>query len=366
MVLRKKVRQIVEKLNFRDSIITVGIDIHLKQWNISVFIEDRHYKTFQQEPCPKKLLEYLEKHFPGGTYQSSYEAGYFGYHPHRELESLGIKNMVINAGDVPTSDKDKRRKSDKVDAKKIAVAQVNKMTKSIYIPCEEMEADRKVLRYRTKILRKEVTANKQRLKAFLVRLGVHKQIEGYENSYWSKKIIEQIEQIDLAQTNDRYMLDELLAKYSYLKAKMSRTNRHIVMMSKEDRYAELVDRLRSIPGIGLLTAMCIITEIWDMKRFASLDKLSSFVGIVPDTSSSASREQVKGLTRRANVELRRLLIQASWVASSRCRYMAKIYQDHKKKREQKGIIKVARKILSVIRAVWLKNENYSIEKMYIV
>ena len=96
MVLVKKVRQKVVKLNFKGTLITVGIDIHLKQWNVSVFVEDRHYKTFQQEPSPQKLCEYLEKHFPEGTYQSSYEAGYFGYQPHRELESLGINNMVIN------------------------------------------------------------------------------------------------------------------------------------------------------------------------------------------------------------------------------------------------------------------------------
>jgi len=47
-------------------------------------------------------------------------AGYFGFNAHRELLKLGIANQVINAADIPTSDKDRQRKSDKIDAKKIA------------------------------------------------------------------------------------------------------------------------------------------------------------------------------------------------------------------------------------------------------
>jgi hypothetical protein len=48
--------------------------------------------------------------FPGGTYYSAYEAGFCGYGIHRELNDLGIKNIVINAEDIPTSQKDQIHK----------------------------------------------------------------------------------------------------------------------------------------------------------------------------------------------------------------------------------------------------------------
>jgi len=346
--------------------ITAGIDAHLRQWNVTVYIEDRFFKTFQQSACPKTLKKYLDKNFPDGIYQSCYEAGYFGFTAHRELINLGIENIVINAGDVPTTDKEKKRKSDQVDSKKLAKALLSSTLTGIYIPSKEMESDRRLVRHRTKTLRKQVTQNKQRIKAFLVMTGKHKTIQGYENSYWSKAVIEQVEQIEFEHSGDNYMKGQYLKRYEDLRQESLKINREIVMLSRTERYAKLVGHLRTIPGIGLLTAMAFVTEIWDMSRFKTLDQLCSFVGIVPDTSSSDTREHIKGLTKRANVELRRLLIQASWIASSRCTYMASIYQKHKIKRQQKGIIKVARKILSIVRALWLKEENYQIEKMYVV
>jgi len=166
--------------------------------------------------------------------------------------------------------------------------------------------------------------------------GKHKQIEGYEKTYWSKAVLDQVEQIEYKYNGDRYIRDQYLEKYKKNRQELLKINREIVLLSRTET------------------------------RFKTLDQLCSFVGIVPDTSSSDTTEHMKGMTKRANVELRRLLIQSSWMATNRCTYMASIYQKHKIKRQQKGIIKVARKILSIVRALWLKKENYNIEKMYIV
>ena len=60
---------------------------------------------------------------------------------------------------------------------------------------------------------------------------------------------------------------------------------------KEDYYL-----LRSIPGIGPLTAITIIAEIKDIQRFSSIDKLSSFVGLMPMSYSSGQTERIGGIT----------------------------------------------------------------------
>ena len=78
--------------------------------------------------------------------------------------------------------------------------------------------------------------------------------------------------------------------------------------------------------------MVLITELIDMDRFRSLDKISSFVGLVPDVRASDETEKIKGITRRANKETRRVLIQASWVAAGRDAELAKAYHKYKRRK----------------------------------
>jgi transposase len=110
----------VKELDFTGQNLYVGIDVHKKSWQVSVFSEALFHKTFNQPPKPEILHGYLTKHFPNATYYSVYEAGFCGFWIHEKLKSLGINNIVVNPADVPSSDKDKKRKTDKVDSNKLA------------------------------------------------------------------------------------------------------------------------------------------------------------------------------------------------------------------------------------------------------
>jgi transposase len=89
--------------------------------------EDIHYKTFSSPPTTAALSKYLFEHFPGATYHTAYEAGFSGFWLHRELTSLGIKSMVVNPADIPTTDKERTQKEDK------AIASI-----SLTIPVEQV------------------------------------------------------------------------------------------------------------------------------------------------------------------------------------------------------------------------------------
>jgi len=132
-------------------------------------------------------------------------------------------------------------------------------------------------------------------------------------------------------------------------------------MSREEKYREKVEILRSIPGVGLLTSMVLLTEIININRFRRLDEFCSYFGIVPDVEQSDKTEKVKGMTKRTNREVRRIIIQASWVASGRAPDLAIAYHRWTKKEKmkaQKAIVKVARKLLSIVRALLMKGEKY--------
>ncbi len=98
------------KLDFTGKEIYAGIDAHLKSWKISIMNNGLLCKTFSQNADAKELKNYLESNYPNGTYYSAYEAGFCGFAPHRELISQGIKNIVVNPADIPTTDKEKSKK----------------------------------------------------------------------------------------------------------------------------------------------------------------------------------------------------------------------------------------------------------------
>ena len=99
--------QVTKKIDFTGKDLFIGLDVHKKSWSVTIIVNGIEHRTFTQPPDSKLLNNYLQRMFPGGKYYSAYEAGFCGYSIHRELNSYGIKNIVINAADIPTSQKDK-------------------------------------------------------------------------------------------------------------------------------------------------------------------------------------------------------------------------------------------------------------------
>jgi transposase len=112
--------QVTKKIDFTGKQFFIGLDVHKKSWSVTILTEGTEHRTFTQPPDPESLYSYLQRMFPGGSYHSAYEAGFCGYVIHRRLNELGINNIVINAADIPTSQKDKLQKRDPVDSRKIA------------------------------------------------------------------------------------------------------------------------------------------------------------------------------------------------------------------------------------------------------
>ena len=108
------------ELNFSGQKIYVGIDVHLKSWSVTILTEHLHHKTFTQSSSPSALVHYLTHNFPGGMYQSAYEAGFSGLWAHYELVKMGVNNIVVNPADVPSTQKEQLQKTDRVDSRKIA------------------------------------------------------------------------------------------------------------------------------------------------------------------------------------------------------------------------------------------------------
>ena len=102
--------------------------------------------------------------------------------------------------------------------------------------------------------------------------------------------------------------------------------------------------------------MILLTELYEITRFRSIDELSSYVGLIPDTHGSGEKEYVGGVTERHHSQLRWLLIDASWIAVRKDPVLMEAFQQYcKRMRKTKAIIKIARKLLNRVRYV-LKNQ----------
>ena len=106
--------------SFKGQHIFTGLDVHKKNWKVTIRINKTQIKRFSMDPSPQQLTKHLQKNYPDGIYHTVYEAGFCGYWIHRELVDCGIDNIVVNAADVPTSHKEKDRRDDKIDSAKLA------------------------------------------------------------------------------------------------------------------------------------------------------------------------------------------------------------------------------------------------------
>jgi transposase len=131
-----------------------------------------------------------------------------------------------------------------------------------------------------------------------------------------------------------------------------------LMRSKE--YKKLYYLLRSITGIGPLTSAQLITEIGDMKRFETFYQLNSFIGLIPSEHSSGERESKGRLTIRRHRQLRSDLMECAWTAKRTDPALSLYYSEQLRKGKDSKliIVKIARKLLSRIRYVWLSEKPY--------
>ena len=154
-------------------------------------------------------------------------------------------------------------------------------------------------------------------------------------------------------------LNRLIDSSENLRAILLQANREIKKLSQSEAYSERIQNMRSIPGIGLLTAMVILTEIETINRFSNFDKLCSFVGLIPSTNSSGEKENPGEITRRGNNFLRCTLIESAWIAAQRDLSLNKSFHEYCKRMDSnKAIIRIARKLLNRIRFVLKNNQPY--------
>jgi transposase len=305
-------RQQYTKVQFSGQHVYVGIDIARRSWKVCVYLGQAYHKNFSQGPDPQALVEYLHRHFPGAVYHTVYEAGYFGFWIHRSLRQLGVDSMVIHAADVPTTDKQRRTKTDRVDAGKLAWALARGSLTAIYVPGRLAEEDRSLVRMRTIFVRKQ-TRTKNQIKSMLQYYGFQVP-EDVDDRYWSRAYIRWLEGLAFEHESGKHAFQTLVKELLSLRETILDLTRQIRTLSRTERYGRSVELLRTVPGISLVSSMVFLTEIVTLERFKKLDHLLCYIGLVPGEHSTGENEHDTGIIPRKNAMLRHMLIECAWIA----------------------------------------------------
>lgn len=346
-------------INYNGQKIYIGIDVHVKKWIITIMTDVSYYKTFSQDSEVKLLVSYLKRNFPGGKYYSVYEAGFCGFSIHRELVKNGINNIIVNPADIPTTDKEKRQKEDKRDSRKLAKSLKNGELTGIYIFNEEMEELRSLVRYRKTVV-KEICRNKNRVKSFLKVRGISIPVQlDKPSKYWSSRFSKWLKSVELRTQYGTFVLQETIATVEYLRKKLLKINREFRVLNKDSKYSSKIELLKSVPGVGLISSLTLLTEIDSIKRFNTLDKLCSYIGLIPSTNSSGEKEKVGNITRRSNKKLRSSIIESSWVAIKQdIELFSRFNELTRRMNSNEAIVRIAKKLVNRIRYVLKTEQKY--------
>lgn len=308
-------------------------------------------------PFSDNLVAYLNKHFPGANYFCAYEAGFCGFWIQEHLEARGIQTIVVHAADIPTSDKERQFKDDVRDSRKIAASLRNGDLQSIYVPSKEAQKLRCVVRERSSIAKSQRRVKNQ-IKSHLHFFGITIP-DDFTNRYWSNRFVVWLTSIAEKQ-NDR-SLQLKIERHILLRKFQLMATRTLREVSKQKEYLNLTNLLMSVPGVGLLTTMLLISEIIDMRRFITVDHLFSYTGFVPKMNSSGEQQKIGEMTKRGNRRIRTAMIESSWMAIKKDPELLLKYETYRTRMgANKAIVRIAKVLLRRIRRVWLMNEPYRI------
>jgi transposase len=332
-----------------------GIDVHKSKWVVSVYGDGTHVKTYSMEPSAERLAIQLKAQSQGAKVTCCYEAGFSGFWLQRSLEQSGISCRVVHAADVPSTDRTKKRKTDMLDSQTLALMLSRDLLQGIYVPSPEQEKIRGLVRVRQSMAKDKRRAM-ARIRSFAFRSGLAIPPE-LANKLWTRAGQRWLEEQSASDEELSVFVDAYKGSRQ-LEADAIRVLGARIKAS--DEYAALQELLRSIPGVGRLTSALLIGEIGDMGRFKNLDHLAGYCGLVPDERSSGEKTRILGLTKRRNPHLRTALVESAWVAIRTDDKLRQTYQKAlgEAKTPQVAIIKVARRLLNRVRAVWLQGRPY--------
>lgn len=297
----------------------LGIDVHASSLAVAVAEggrggEVRSLGTIANTPAAvRRLVSKLGD--PQGL-KVCYEAGPCGYALYWELTRLGVHCEVIAPTLIPVKAGD-RVKTDRRDAEKLARCYRSGDLTAVWVPDQEHEALRDLVRAREAAKKDQLRA-RHRLGKLLLR---HGRRPAKEVRSWGTKHMEWLRSVHFEQRALELTFIDYLSEVEHATERIRRLEQHITeaVESAPPAFREVVNALQVLRGVALLTAATATLEVGAFARFESPRQLMAYTGIVPSEHSTGGPGNARRgrITKTGNAHLRRVLLEAAWTYRNR-------------------------------------------------
>lgn len=292
----------------------VGLDVHAESIAVAVAESGRNgeVRSLGMVPnTPHAIGRLVRKLGEVESLRACYEAGPCGYALYWELEKLGVRCEVVAPTLIPVKVGD-RVKTDRRDAEKLARCYRSGDLTAVWVPDQEHEALRDLVRAREAAKKDQLRA-RHRLSKLLLRHGRRPESK---LRAWGSKYMEWVSHLRFEQRALQLTVVDYLAEVEHAAARIERLENAIAeaVENAPPVFREVVGALQAMRGVALLTATTATLEVGAFARFASARQLMAYAGIVPSEHSSGGPGQARrgGITKTGNAHLRRVLVEAAW------------------------------------------------------
>ena len=254
------------------------------------------------------------------------------------LEDMGHEVTLAHSSGVKAISSS-HKKTDKIDAKTLGNLLRTNYLPEAYLAPKEVRSNREILRLRTSLVKTRTMA-KNRVQSQLIKINKRPLV----TDIFGRKGREALENYELPEVH-RKVVDEWLLLIDFVDMRIAEIEKEIKSRLEKDPRADI---LQSMPGIGMLTAYTIISEVGDIERFANADKFSSYCGLVPSTHQSADKVY-HGRLVMGRTTLKWNIVEATHIAKMRDSYFATVFQKYLKKNNRtRATIICAHKMAKII------------------
>ena len=290
----------------RRDLVHLGMDVHRDSISVAVLEPDAHTAPVQKIPHDVESVRRLVSRLAGRRVVACYEAGPTGYELARLLRTLGITCEVIAPSLIPSKSGD-RVKTDRRDARKLAMLHRSGQLTAVRIPSPQEEGVRDLCRARADAMVDRHRA-RQRLTSLLLRHGLvwrETTTWTYAHDRWLRSL--RFDDAAMGRTFARYLavVDERDTELRHLDA-------DLVEFYDHPLFADAVARLCAYRGIDQLGALILASEVVDWRRFGTAGQFMSFAGLIPSERSSGDRVFRGGITKTGNANVRTQLVESAW------------------------------------------------------
>ena len=238
-----------------------------------------------------------------------------------------------------------KKKNDRIDAGKIADCLRCDFLPECHMAAIEIRDRRRTLRYRQLLVRQMVQM-KNRISGLLMETGVE----------YNKRRLHKVGYFgELLSTNEevKESIRPLLKLSRETIVRLQKTEYALVSsLQRDPLLAERIRRLRTVPGVGPITALTWALEMGDVSRFRSVKQAISYCGLCGDEKSSADKVMRTSLSKQRNKHIQRVLVEAAKLAPREDHKLALVYETEKQKgNANRATLAVARKMVAYLLAV---------------